>query len=356
MAPRCSGEKPAIIPSPSANEYGADEYAELAQSCKEKQNRLSLRAASSRCFYMAQILSFLQHWRRGLKPAFASASIRCFGRFPLLWNRAIGAVIGRLIWWSRGNSVTVSLENISKVFPDLTPEQQLTLTKKSVIETAKTALEVPSVWMQPYKRLKKMILAVENLPLFEQATASPRGFLLIAPHLGNWEFLGSYLPQHLDITIIYQPSGVEAMDKLVVEGRCREGVKLAPSNRQGVAMVLAALRAGESVGILPDQVPEREGGAKIASFFGQNAWTMTLVHKLIQRTACSVLTGYAKRVPKGFVFVFQEPDKDIFSADEFESLSGLNRSVENCVRAVPEQYQWEYKRFKRTAKQREAES
>ena len=69
------------------------------------------------------------------------------------------------------------------------------------------------------------------------------------------------------MTIIYQSSGIEIMDQLVIEGRCREGVKLAPSNRQGVSQVLKALSNGESVGILPDQVPERANGAKLSDFF-----------------------------------------------------------------------------------------
>ena len=60
--------------------------------------------------------------------------------------------------------------------------------------------------------------------------------------------------------------------------------------------------------------------------------------------------AYVERVSKGFKIVFQQPDANIYSDKEIDSLNGLNRSVENCVRNIPEQYQWEYKRFKRTTK------
>ena len=297
---------------------------------------------------MSQISSSWQRWRRSIKPAFATLSIAAFGRLPLLWNRSLGAAIGYLIWWSRGKSVAISLANIAKAMPELSPEQQWLLTKRSVIETAKTAVEVASIWMQPYARLQHLVVETKNIQLIQPQPASTNNLLVLVPHLGNWELMGSFLPQHLDITFIYQPSGMEAMDALVGAGRVREGVKLAPSNRQGVAKVLQALREGRCVGILPDQVPERDSGAAIAEFFQQKAWTMTLVHKLIQRTRCRVVMAYVERVSKGFNIIFQQPDAAIYSDDEHTSLNGLNNSVEQCVRNIPEQYQWEYKRFKRT--------
>jgi len=37
------------------------------------------------------------------------------------------------------------------------------------------------------------------------------------------------------------------------------------------------------------------------------------------------------------------------SKDMTQSLTALNQSVEKCIADVPAQYQWEYKRFRRTA-------
>ena len=39
-------------------------------------------------------------------------------------------------------------------------------------------------------------------------------------------------------------------------------------------------------------------------------------------------------------------NNNIYSDDLITSLTGLNKSVEECVTDIPEQYQWEYKRFK----------
>ena len=56
----------------------------------------------------------------------------------------------------------------------------------------------------------------------------------------------------------------------------------------------------------------------------------------------------AIRLPnaEGFEMVFRPADPEIYSEDIETSVAALNRSVEVCVRDHPEQYQWEYKRFK----------
>src|SRR5690606_19831187 len=121
--------------------------------------------------------------------------------------------------------------------------------------------------------------------------------------------------------------------------------KLAPTNRRGVSQLLKALRAGEIVGILPDQVPD-EGSGELAPFFKQPALTMTLVHGLITRTDCEVVMVYCERIEGGFSMVVRECHEGIRAKDQAQALAALNHSVEDCVRAIPAQYQWEYKRFR----------
>jgi KDO2-lipid IV(A) lauroyltransferase len=146
---------------------------------------------------------------------------------------------------------------------------------------------------------------------------------------------------------MYQPLENPAMDALVLGGRSKLNITMAPTNRKGVMMLFKTLQAGNIVGILPDQVPEPESGSEIAPFFNQPALTMTLVHGLIQRTGCAVCSCYAERVAGGFKIVVMDADPLIYSEDLQNSVTGLNASVAACVRRAPAQYQWEYKRFRR---------
>jgi KDO2-lipid IV(A) lauroyltransferase len=137
------------------------------------------------------------------------------------------------------------------------------------------------------------------------------------------------------------------MDALVLSGRSKLDISMAPTNRKGVMQLLKALQQGLIVGILPDQVPEKDAGGGIAPFFGQPALTIGLIHGLIQRTDCRVVSVVAERVAGGFVIKVLDVDPAIYSEDQYTSLAGLNASVESCVRCAPAQYQWEYKRFRR---------
>ncbi|MGA8055875.1 MAG: hypothetical protein WCA12_18805 [Burkholderiales bacterium] len=71
-------------------------------------------------------------------------------------------------------------------------------------------------------------------------------------------------------------------------GRRRDNVRLVPPNTQGAAALLAALKRGEWVGILPDQVPAADRG-EWAEFFGRPAYTMMLPFRLQERTDAAVI-------------------------------------------------------------------
>lgn len=283
---------------------------------------------------------------RGVRPALGSFAIKLAGGLPLPAARALGALIGRLSYRAGGRPVDVSRDNLRRCFPHLSAEERETLTRESLVQTAMTAAEAPAIWAQTWSRLRRYVRSLDGFSLIEKQQQTGRGLLLLAPHLGNWEIMGPVMPRCVDkITFMYQPTGMEAIDRLMIRGRSKDGVKLAPTTRKGVSQVLKALQAGEVVSILPDQVPD-EGSGQTASFFGHPAQTMTLVYKLIQRTGCDVLMIFAKRVTGGFQLVVREADSAVRDSDINTSLDALNRSVEACVREVPEQYQWEYKRFK----------
>jgi KDO2-lipid IV(A) lauroyltransferase len=75
---------------------------------------------------------------------------------------------------------------------------------------------------------------------------------------------------------------------------------------------------------------------------------MTLPANLLQKTNACAVFGCAFRADdgRGFRIVFRAADAEIYSTDLTTSLAALNRGVEALILERPEQYQWEYKRFK----------
>jgi KDO2-lipid IV(A) lauroyltransferase len=241
-----------------------------------------------------------------------------------------------------------TLRNLSACFPDLSNEEISRLAKASLINTASTAMELGKSWMLPIDKTYSLVTQTEGLEEFNEAAVSSQGVILIAPHMSNWEILAVYVSQNSASTFMYQPPKLPALDRLTRRVRSRGGMKLAPTDRKGVSMVLKALQRGEMVGVLPDQVPNDEGG-EYANFFGKPALTMTLVSKLAARSQARVFSGFLLRLPKGrgFKLILREADQAIYDEDLLTSVRGLNKSVEDCVLMAVEQYQWEYKRFRR---------
>ncbi len=282
-----------------------------------------------------------------MKDHLAPLIFKLLALLPLGLLRALGSLIGRAMWWSNSRAAKVTRENIELCFPDLSPAAQTALARQSLQETAKTAMEAAAIWRQPWSWLQGKIVMMEGDEILRAKLAEGKGVLVLAPHHGNWEVVAPYLASVANLTAMYQPLDNPKMDELVLAGRSKLNITMAPTNRKGVMMLFRALQGGTIVGILPDQVPARDAGIEIAPFMGQPALTMTLVQGLVQRTGCAVCSCYAERVAGGFKIVVMEADAAIYSEDLHTSVAGLNESVAACVRRAPAQYQWEYKRFRR---------
>ena len=282
-----------------------------------------------------------------MKDHLAPLIFKLLALLPLGALRGLGSAIGLSMWLLNGRAAKVTRENIALCFPELSPAEQACLARESLQETAKTAMEAGAIWRHSWAWLQGKIVAMEGDEILRAKLAAGKGVLVLAPHHGNWEVVAPYLASVANLTAMYQPLDNPKMDELVLAGRSKLNITMAPTNRKGVMMLFKALQGGTIVGILPDQVPAPESGGEVAPFMGQPALTMTLVQGLIQRTGCAVCSCYAERVAGGFKMVVIEADAQIYSQDPLTSVTGLNASVAACVRRAPAQYQWEYKRFRR---------
>ena len=209
-------------------------------------------------------------------------------------------------------------------------------------------------------RVEASIQAVHGRELLDEARAEGRGVIVLAPHFGNWEVLNFWLSGHFPFTAMYEPPKIAELDPLIRQGRERMGAALVPTNSRGVASLLKALKRSEAVGILPDQEPDWRGGV-FADFFHRPAYTGTLLPKLVARTQARVVTGVARRLaddgqPAGFEIHFLAADERVYDPDEAIAARGVNASVEAAIALDPAQYQWEYKRYRKTPEEQQQRS
>ena len=128
---------------------------------------------------------------------------------------------------------------------------------------------------------------------------------------------------------------------MIDDSRARPGLLTAPASLAGVRQMMRALRRGETVGLLPDQVPP-DGMGVWAQFFGRPAYTMTLAARLIQQTGATPLLMVGERLPRGagyhvHVLPLPEPLPDGDAGDEAHQracAAVINRAMERVIRPL----------------------
>ena len=282
-----------------------------------------------------------------MKAKFLELVLRTLSFLPISAQRSLGNWLGNRLFKKGGRDYRVTSRNIEACFPNLSNRDRDQLVSESLRATATMAMETPAVWFRGKKWRDRDILGVEQKELFDQALASGKGVILLLPHFGNWELAGQWVSDFRSITAMYREPRMAALDPIFRKVRGREGANTTvPATSRGVLGIVNALKEGGMTIVLPDQQPEPSGGV-FSPFFGQPALTVTLISRLIRKTDPVVLIAYARRVEKGHIVGFLEPDSDIYSDDQQASVDAMNQSIEQLVSTAPEQYQWEYKRFRR---------
>ncbi len=206
--------------------------------------------------------------------------------------------------------------------------------------------ELPRLWLGA-----PLPFRIENGACVEDAYAQGRGILYLTPHLGCFELSAQaaahrWSATHGPITVLYRPARQAWLAKVMETARNRPGMLAVPTNLSGVRQMIKALRRGEAVGLLPDQVPP-QGQGQWSPFFGRDAYTMTLSVRLAQQTGAAVVLARCERLSwgRGYVVHF-EPLPAPLDANADAAVLQINQAMEHLIRQSPRQYLWGYGRYK----------
>ncbi|MGF2736620.1 lysophospholipid acyltransferase family protein [Marinobacter sp. DUT-1] len=282
-----------------------------------------------------------------LKYFLIAGLLRIAGSMPLGLAQWLGKLIGLIAWALPTKSRKVTDTNIAICLPELPADEQHRLSRDSMAHTGMTLMEIPLMWEWPVEKCLDLIKETRGLELVDEALATGKGLILLAPHLGNWELAGLFFSSRYKMAALYSPPHLPEFEDYMIRVRGRLGSELVRGDRRGLTRLMAILKQGGVAGILPDQSPRGKTNA-FAPFFGMEVKTMTLVSKLIQKTGAQALVTYAERLPdgQGFRILVTEAESGMGDADAVLAATALNQSVEKVVRMSPEQYQWEYKRLR----------
>lgn len=218
--------------------------------------------------------------------------------------------------------------------------------RPAVAHAGRLAGEIPRLWfgVAPHCRMV-------NEACVDAAYAEGHGVIFLSPHLGSFELSASdaarrWGPRHGPITALYRPARQPWLARMMETAREKPFMKSVPTTLAGVREMIKALRRGEGIGLLPDQVPSLGQGVW-APFFGQDAYTMTLAARLVRLSGAAVVLAHCERLPRGAGFVtYLERLVEPLSDDAVQAAAQINRAMEDIIRQCPQQYLWGYARYK----------
>lgn len=257
----------------------------------------------------------------------------------------IGIFFGRLYFFFSKKDYKFLKDNIknSKIFKNSDIEDAI---KENINELGKGIMESFYIWSSSQGRSLKLIKKIYGERYLIDAEKKGKGIIFLTPHLGCFEITSIFYGAKKPITVMYRKARKIWMSDFMINGRKKGKVNLAPADINGLKKVLIALKNGEAVGILPDQVADK-GEGELAFFFGRPAYTMVLVNKLIKRTDATIIMAYGERLKNGNGFNIHV---EKIERNDIETLNDLNMQIENFIKKNPTQYYWSYDRYKSVQK------
>lgn len=265
--------------------------------------------------------------------------MRLAAHLPLAVLHAAGSLLGWLIYLTSSTYRRHLRDNLRQAgFGDARTR------RTAIAEAGKMLAELPVLWFRPHAEVAALVRALEGERALWDPPRGSAPIVFLSPHLGCFEVTSIFAATRMPITVLYRPPKLRWLDPLMREGRARPSVRLAPADRSGVRQLLAALRRGEAVGFLPDQVPG-VGEGEWVEHFGKPAYTMTLAARLAGRPGQACYVAYARRLPRGAGYAMVTRALPPALPGE-TAVRRINRALESLIRECPEQYLWGYNRYK----------
>jgi len=254
----------------------------------------------------------------------------------------LGSLLGNLVYFLMPKSKKLVIENLtqSNLFNDEISLKKAV--KQNILESGKSILESFAIWQKSEREILSLVKQVQGWSNVETALQSGKGVIFLTPHLGCFEVTSIYIGAKHPLTVLFRAPKMKWLLPIIEKGRTRTGITLAEANAGGVRKLMQTLKKAGAVGILPDQIPSA-GEGEWAPFFNKPAYTMTLASKLANKTGAAVIMVFGERLANGSGYHIHFTP---LAEGSIATATLLNHAIEQQVKRKPNQYLWNYPRYK----------
>ena len=288
--------------------------------------------------------------RRKLEYGAAWPFLKIMGILPRRLARAFAIAIAQLVYLLHVRLRRVGMRNLAMAFPDKSRAE-----RKQILRGVFTSLgrQLAELCQFPRYTLENIdkIVVYDRLENYERAYARGKGVLFLTAHFGGWELSAFAHSLHGHrLHVVMRPMDNPYLDRLLQQYRTMHGNKVVPKD-DFVRGLLAAMKAGETVGILMDTNMTPPQGVFV-DFFGIPACTASGLARIALRTDAAVVPGFTIWDESlGKYRLRFDPALELvrtgdLEADIVANTQKFTKAIENYVRQYPDQWLWVHRRWK----------
>jgi Kdo2-lipid IVA lauroyltransferase/acyltransferase len=268
--------------------------------------------------------------------------MRLLAPLPLPVVRALGHALGLVLYvlvWKRRRVVDV---NLQLCFPKWSPDQRRRVRREVFVYVAQSWLDRSWLWHGDPDVVRQRLLLTGAL----EELAGQEPTILFAPHFVGLDAGVTALTQQQQrpMTGIYTRQTNSVVDEWVRQGRNRFGGRPL-SRRDGVRGLVAALRRGDLLYLLPDMNfgPEE---SIFVPFYGVPAATVPSLARFARLGRAKVVPVVTRMTDSGYEVRVLPAWSGFPSQSVEEDTALMNERLQGYIDEMPAQYYWVHKRFK----------
>ena len=271
------------------------------------------------------------------------AFIRLLALLPLSWIRALGRALGVLFFHTIRSRRHIATVNLKLCFPVLTDAQIKKLVREHFVYFMQALLDRSWLWHGlPDVTLKRLKItgAVHELQNNEPV-------VLFVPHFVGMDAGNTAFTQQIQrkLITIYTNQSNKTIDAWILKRRARFGNIRLFGRIAGVKEIIAALRSGEMLGILPDMNfgPQE---SIFVPFYGIPTCTIPSLHRFSRLGKAKVVPVINRMTHDGYEVEVLPAWDNFPTPDMVADTTFMNQQLEGYIATMPAQYYWVHKRFK----------
>jgi len=273
--------------------------------------------------------------------------MRAIAHVPLPLLRGFGALLGNVLYVVAVRRRHVVDVNLALCFPDKSLAERRRIARESFVYVAQSWLDRSWLWHGSRELVLRRVALTGAPEDIELVLHGKEPVIVFAPHFYGLDAGAIALTGRTDrlAITIYTTQRNQVVDEWARQGRTRFGNVRALRRVDGIKPVIAGLRQGGMLYLLPDMDFGRDQTVFVP-FYGVQASTVPSLSRFARLGRAKVVPVLSRFTPSGYETMVLPVWRDFPSDDAKADTALMNSRLESYIDTMPSQYYWVHRRFK----------